>query len=342
MTIRALLVAFGLLCASLAPAAAQGCGPTNPNCVVVTAPNGDTTNKAASTTFVQNAFGGGSSLALASGKILIGQISGLAAAQTPSGDLTLANAGAFTFNTVNANVGSFGSVTACVALTVNAKGLITAISAATCTPAIGSITGLGANVATALGIGVGSAGAFVTFNGALGTPSSATLTNATGLPVSGVSGLGTGVATALGVAANGAGGFPTYTAAAWTPAITTTATVGTPAYTFRVGSYEQIGRQITARFSITLSGWTGSPTGNVSISGLPATSANTANDFASCTIGFYTVTGLTAANVFVGGVINPNTSQIGLFQGSATTSANITAAQFGTTGTVFGSCNYHT
>jgi hypothetical protein len=42
---------------------------------------------------------------------------------------------------------------------------------------------------------------------ALGTPSSATLTNATGLPIStGVSGLGTGVATALGAAVNTSGG----------------------------------------------------------------------------------------------------------------------------------------
>jgi hypothetical protein len=42
---------------------------------------------------------------------------------------------------------------------------------------------------------------------ALGTPSSAVLTNATGLPVStGISGLGTGVATALGNAVTGSGG----------------------------------------------------------------------------------------------------------------------------------------
>jgi hypothetical protein len=51
---------------------------------------------------------------------------------------------------------------------------------------------------TALAINVGSAGAFVTFNGALGTPSSGTLSNATGLPIStGVDGLGSGVATFL-------------------------------------------------------------------------------------------------------------------------------------------------
>lgn len=55
----------------------------------------------------------------------------------------------------------------------------------------------GTGVATALGINVGSAGAFVTLNGAGGTPSSITLTNATGMPIAGVTGLGTGVATFL-------------------------------------------------------------------------------------------------------------------------------------------------
>ena len=79
---------------------------------------------------------------------------------------------------------------------------VTAISSGgvgTCSTASASqLGGLGTGVATALGINIGSAGAFVTFNGALGTPSSGTLSNATGLPIStGVSGLGTGVATFL-------------------------------------------------------------------------------------------------------------------------------------------------
>lgn len=70
----------------------------------------------------------------------------------------------------------------------------------------------GTSVIAALGVAVGNAGAIVLHNGALGTPSSGTLTNATGLPIStGVSGLGTGVATALAVAANGSGGFVTDT-----------------------------------------------------------------------------------------------------------------------------------
>lgn len=65
----------------------------------------------------------------------------------------------------------------------------------------------GTGVVTALGVNTGASGAFVVNGGALGTPSSGTLTNATGLPIStGVSGLGTGVATALGSAVTGSGG----------------------------------------------------------------------------------------------------------------------------------------
>lgn len=57
---------------------------------------------------------------------------------------------------------------------------------------------LGTGVATALAVNVGSSGAFVANGGALGTPSSGTLTSCTGLPIStGVSGLGTNVATSL-------------------------------------------------------------------------------------------------------------------------------------------------
>jgi hypothetical protein len=82
--------------------------------------------------------------------------------------------------------GPTGSATVAPIITYNAAGQLTTVSSATITPAIGSVTGLGANVATALGIAIGSAGAPVTFNGAGGTPSSLTLTNATGLPPGGL------------------------------------------------------------------------------------------------------------------------------------------------------------
>lgn len=53
--------------------------------------------------------------------------------------------------------------------------------------AIGNgVSGLGTGVATALAVNVGTAGATVVNGGALGTPSSGTLTNCTGLPTTGL------------------------------------------------------------------------------------------------------------------------------------------------------------
>ena len=51
-----------------------------------------------------------------------------------------------------------------------------------------AISGLGTGVASALAIAIGSAGAPITFNGALGTPSSGTLTNTTGFPAANLAG----------------------------------------------------------------------------------------------------------------------------------------------------------
>jgi hypothetical protein len=113
--------------------------------------------------------------------------------------------------TVNVNSGSMlpfysSSIFARVSgdITITAGGVATIAAGAVAIST--DVSGLGTNVATALGNAVGSAGSFVVNGGVLGTPSSATLSNATGLPIStGVSGLGTGVATALGTNIGSAG-----------------------------------------------------------------------------------------------------------------------------------------
>lgn len=150
---------------------------------------------------------------------------------TVGGDATLnTGSGAFTFNTVNANVGTFGSATQCAAVTVNAKGLTTAISATNCTPAIGSVTGLGTGVAGALGTAVGSAGGPVTNGGALGTPSSGSAANLTALnagqlasgviPTARTNGHQTGTATNDNAAAGEVGEFVTSTSTVATATVT--------------------------------------------------------------------------------------------------------------------------
>jgi len=65
---------------------------------------------------------------LASGHILIYDGSDSWDNKVLSGDAGIVASGALTLATVNSNVGSFGSATAIPAITVNAKGLITAVS----------------------------------------------------------------------------------------------------------------------------------------------------------------------------------------------------------------------
>lgn len=110
----------------------------------------------------------------------IGTITGDATSAGSSFDGSANNTNTLTLATVNSNVGTFGSATQASQVTVNAKGLVTAASNVTVTPAVGSITGLGTGVGTALAVNVGTAGSPVVNGGALGTPSSGTVTNLTG------------------------------------------------------------------------------------------------------------------------------------------------------------------
>jgi hypothetical protein len=102
-----------------------------------------------------------------------------------------------------------------------------------------------------------------------------------------------------------------YSFGTWTPSLQGSTLGGTPTYTIQSGTWEKVGRMVTARFSVATSAL-GGPTGSMQISGLPFTSVNSANDNGGCTIHFMSGVTLDAGYVTLTGSVAPNTSLVAL------------------------------
>lgn len=133
-------------------------------------------------------------LTLTNTHIFVGNAGNVPTDVALSGDAALANTGAMTLATVNPNIGNNGSATQIAQINADAKGRILGVTQITVTPAVGSITGLGPNVATALGNALSAAGG-VTSTIQKGTMALGTSSIASGACATVVTAVATGITT---------------------------------------------------------------------------------------------------------------------------------------------------
>jgi hypothetical protein len=133
-----------------------------------------------------------------------------------------------------------------------------------------------------------------------------------------------------------------YSFGAWVPSLQGSTLGGTPTYTVQSGTWEKVGRMVTARFSVATSAL-GGPTGSMQISGLPFTSVNSANDNGGCTIHLMSGVTLDAGYVTLTGIVAPNTSLVELQElGSAHAGQPAGVGLFAAATTLEGVVHYRT
>lgn len=96
---------------------------------------------------ILDSAGGSGTNTLTNTHIFVGNASNVATDVALSGDATMANTGALTLNTVNSNVGSFGSASSVATFTVNGKGLLTAAGSTSIQIAESQVTNLTTDLA---------------------------------------------------------------------------------------------------------------------------------------------------------------------------------------------------
>ena len=131
------------------------------------------------------------------------------------------------------------------------------------------------------------------------------------------------------------------TSGSWTPTLLGSTGAGAPTYTIQVGSYEQVGRTVTARFVIAVTAL-GGPTGSMEIGGLPFPAANVANDHGGCFITFMSGVTFDAGYTMLTGVVVENTSIVGLRElGSGVAGQAVPVANFAAATSLQGTIIYH-
>lgn len=205
---------------------------------------------------------------------------------------------------------------------------------------IAAIEGLGASVAAALANNVGTAGSVVVNGGALGTPSSGTLTNTTGLPiVAGTTGTlsvsrgGTGVTSTPSngqlLIGNGSGYSVANLTAGSGISVTNSSGGVTIAATGAGGTVTSVGLSAPALFSVSGSPVTGSGTLALSYSGTALPVANGGTGVTSAPSNGQLLigngTGYSVANLTAGSGINITNSSGGVTIAATTSGGTVTS-----------------